>query len=148
MQRTVRALPNYISVRMQDKNGMSIPSPLVTGCYKRCVWDQTQAFHFSVLYADCSNNQMIVHFLVEHIHQFRLQGIVINLQMDEWISSDSLSQNHGLLLMYAYLLPLIFGEFTTGSCKNMTVCFTMYVFLHVIWNTNNIFMKYKIGKLH
>jgi len=41
---------------------------------------------------------------MEHIHQWRLHGVVINLQMDEGISSDSRSQNHGLILPYAYLL--------------------------------------------
>jgi hypothetical protein len=58
------------------------PVPLLLAATSAVSGIKPKPFIF-LLYADCSNNQMIVHFLLEHIQQCRLHGVVINLQMDE-----------------------------------------------------------------
>jgi len=58
------------------------PVPLLLAATSAVPGIKPQPFIF-MLYSDCNNNQLIVHFLMEHIHQCRLRGVVINPQMDE-----------------------------------------------------------------
>jgi hypothetical protein len=105
-------------------------------------------FHLSVLYADSNYSQLTVQFLSEQSHQCRLHRVLRTLWVVEWLSSDSRSQSHGLIFPHSCLLHLSFGEFTTESCKNMPVGFTVYIHLHVIWTRKIFAWNLKLGKLH